>query len=161
MKGISDGYPVHQLLIARALVAVPLIFVWIGLSGDLPALKAQPPGKMIVRGLFLFVAYMCFYLSIVAMPLAVATALFFTGPFFISLLSVPILGESLGLRRMSGIVLGFVGVIIILNPGVNERHRARFCRCDHYLEPRCGGFWYSKPFAGIFCFLLFLCPNNG
>ncbi len=116
MKGVSDGYAVHQLLVARAMVAVPLIFFWIRMSGEFQALKSQPAVKMVLRGIFLLVAFMFFYLSIVAMPLATATALFFTSPFFISILSVPILGESLGIRRIGGIILGFIGVIIVLNP---------------------------------------------
>jgi drug/metabolite transporter (DMT)-like permease len=51
------------------------------------------------------------------MPLAEAFALTFTGPIFITVLSIPILGEKVGMRRWTAVLIGFVGVLIMLRPG--------------------------------------------
>tara|TARA_B100001142_G_scaffold322467_1_gene370809 strand:- start:450 stop:1121 length:672 start_codon:yes stop_codon:yes gene_type:complete len=50
------------------------------------------------------------------MSLAMANALFFSSPFFISILAIIFLGEKVGIRRWFAIILGFVGVYIVLNP---------------------------------------------
>ena len=50
------------------------------------------------------------------MSLAMANALFFSSPFFISILAIIFLGEKVGIRRWLAIIVGFVGVYIVLNP---------------------------------------------
>lgn len=52
-----------------------------------------------------------------ALPLADAVALFFTVPLFAMALAVPLLGESIGWRRITAVVVGFAGVIVMLRPG--------------------------------------------
>ena len=48
--------------------------------------------------------------------MATAVALFFSFPLFLAIISVPILGEKVGIRRVLAIVVGFVGVLLITNP---------------------------------------------
>ena len=50
------------------------------------------------------------------MSLAMANALFFSSPFFISILAIIFLGEKVGIRRWLAILVGFIGVYIVLNP---------------------------------------------
>lgn len=50
------------------------------------------------------------------MSLAMANALFFSSPFFISILAIIFLGEKVGIRRWLAIILGFVGVYVVLDP---------------------------------------------
>ena len=52
-----------------------------------------------------------------ALPLAEAIALFFTAPLIITLLSGPLLGESVSLQAWVAVIVGFIGVLIILRPG--------------------------------------------
>ena len=54
------------------------------------------------------------------MSLAMANALFFSSPFFVSILAVIFLKEKVGIRRWSAIFAGFIGVYIVLNPDFNE-----------------------------------------
>ena len=60
---------------------------------------------------------MAFFTALAVMPLADATALFFVAPLFITLLSVPFLGETVGLRRIGAVLVGFLGVLVMLGPG--------------------------------------------
>lgn len=61
-------------------------------------------------------AFMFFYVALAGTSLTTATALFFTAPFFITLFSIPLLGEKVGLRRFVSIAIGFSGVLIVLRP---------------------------------------------
>jgi drug/metabolite transporter (DMT)-like permease len=58
-----------------------------------------------------------FFVGLRYLPLAEAFAITFAGPIFITALSVPILGEKVGIRRWSAVLVGLVGVAMILRPG--------------------------------------------
>ena len=116
IKEMSGGYPVHQILTIRGLVAVPLLLALIHFTHGLGSLRHHHPGLHLVRGVLMLAAFMCFYVALAGISLTVATALFFTAPFFITLLSIPLLGEKVGLRRFVSITTGFVGVLIVLRP---------------------------------------------
>jgi len=58
------------------------------------------------------------------LPLTVTGAVFFTSPLFITLLSGPMLGETVGWRRWAAVLIGFIGVLIIVRPGTEAFHPA-------------------------------------
>jgi drug/metabolite transporter (DMT)-like permease len=58
-----------------------------------------------------------FFYGLAHMPLVDALTLGFTAPLMVTALSVPLLGEHVGWRRWTAVVIGFVGVLIILRPG--------------------------------------------
>ncbi len=117
MKVMSAAYPVHEIMAIRSLVSLALLFVAIRLSGDSVRLNYDSARSLIFRGTLLFGSFSLFYLGLSEMPLTTNTALFFTSPLFITVFSIPLLGEEVGLRRWLGVLLGFVGVWIILRPG--------------------------------------------
>jgi drug/metabolite transporter (DMT)-like permease len=57
-----------------------------------------------------------FFTSLKYLQLATAVALFFSFPLFLAIISVPLLGETVGIRRILAIVVGFAGVLLITNP---------------------------------------------
>ena len=116
IKEMSGGYPVHQIMAIRGLVAIPILLLLIHLRGGLAVLHHHRATPHLVRGTLMLVAFMCFYVALAGTSLTTATALFFTAPFFITLLSIPLLGEHVGLRRIVSIIIGFVGVLIVLRP---------------------------------------------
>ena len=61
-------------------------------------------------------AFLFYYIGLAYLPYAVTTALFFTTPFFITILSKIFLKENIGLIRLLTIIFGFIGVVIIANP---------------------------------------------
>jgi drug/metabolite transporter (DMT)-like permease len=71
------------------------------------------------RGLCLATATLSFFAAVRHMPLADAIALVFVHPFVVTLLSPMLLGEKVGVRRWSAVVAGFIGVLIVLRPGLN------------------------------------------
>jgi len=69
------------------------------------------------RGLFVTFAQFFFYLSLFHLALATASTLVFAGPLFVAALSVPLLGDRVGLWRWLAVAAGFTGVVLILRPG--------------------------------------------
>lgn len=64
------------------------------------------------------VAMLCFFYALSIAPLARVTALSFTAPLFAALLGVVVLGERFRLRRWAALIVGFIGTLVILRPGL-------------------------------------------
>ena len=116
IKEMSGGFPVHEIMVIRSIVSMILLAIAIRLSKGKIAVPFKTAKALLFRGALLFGSFTFFYLGLSAMPLTVTTVLFFTAPFFITILSIPILGERVGLRRWVGIAIGFIGVLVILRP---------------------------------------------
>jgi drug/metabolite transporter (DMT)-like permease len=117
IKSISGDYPVTMAIVVRCLVALPLLLFMVHLEVGLGRLLSRNAGVLVLRGLILLVAYTTYFMSLAALPLAEAIALFFTAPLIITMLSGPILGERVSLQAWIAVVVGFIGVLIILRPG--------------------------------------------
>ncbi len=116
IKQLSGGYPLHEIVFVRALIGIIFSLGLVQIEGGWRILKTNQAGWHLLRGGFVVVSNMTFFLALAAIPLADATALFFAAPLFITLLSIPILGEKVGVMRMSAVAVGFVGVIIMQRP---------------------------------------------
>lgn len=116
IKQLSGGYPLHQIVFARSGIGILLTLVVVQMEGGLRILKTRRPMLHALRGLLVVIANMTFFLALAALPLADATALFFAAPLFITLLSIPILGEKVGAVRLTAVAVGFMGVLIMQRP---------------------------------------------
>jgi len=117
VKSLAERHPVLQILSMRTVVVL-LILVPIGqyVLGS-SVFKARRPLPMLLRGLLAFLAFGTYYLSLTRIPLADAAAVYMTAPLFVTILSVPLLGEQVGWHRWLAVTLGFAAVMIMLNPG--------------------------------------------
>ncbi|MEM7170336.1 MAG: DMT family transporter [Pseudomonadota bacterium] len=108
--------PVTQILFFRFACCLP-IFLWpMWRAGGISALKTSYPIQHVLRGSFGLTALALFFYAITLIPLADATALAYASPLFITLLSIPILGERVGPWRWSAIAVGLVGMLLIARP---------------------------------------------
>ena len=118
IKTLSGVYPLHQIVLIRAIVALLIILgIFMPLEGGFKNLRSERWRLHLFRGLCVVVANMAFFVGIAAMPLGEATAIFFVAPLFITALSVPFLGERVGIRRWISVAAGLVGVVVIMRPG--------------------------------------------
>ncbi|WP_323020853.1 DMT family transporter [Pararhodobacter sp.] len=118
VKALSGGYPLHEVILIRSLVALAvLLAVIVPLSGGYALLRTRQPGKHLIRGAFVVFSNMCFFVALAAMPIADATAIFFVSPLVIALFSVIFLGETVGPRRWTAIAAGLLGVVVVIRPG--------------------------------------------
>ena len=116
VKKFSSVYPLHEIIFFRSSIAILLTLVLVKIEGGLTILKTTQPKLHALRALTIFFCNMIFFSAIATLPLATATALFFVAPIFITLLSIPLLGEKVGIRRLLAVVFGFLGVFIMMKP---------------------------------------------
>ena len=125
VKWISGAYPLHEIVLVRSVIVIPLIlFVLAPLEGGRIRIRTAHPLLNISRGVLMAIANMGYFLGLAAMPLADAMAIFFIAPLFITALSVPLLGESVGYQRWLAVLVGMFGVIVMLRPGASAIHAA-------------------------------------
>ena len=116
IKQLSGGYPLHEIVFARSAIGILFTLIVVQIEGGFGILKTRRPLLHVLRGLLVVVANMTFFLALAAIPLADATALFFAAPLFITVLSIPILGEKVGVVRLTAVAIGFAGVVIMQRP---------------------------------------------
>ena len=117
IKAISGEYPVTMAIVIRCLVALPLLSYMVHREAGLSRLASPNARILFLRGLILLVAYTTYFMALPALPLAEAISLFFTAPLIITMLSGPLLGERVSLQAWLAVIAGFIGVLIILQPG--------------------------------------------
>ncbi|WP_425073237.1 DMT family transporter [Sagittula sp. S175] len=81
-------------------------------------LRSHLPGIQIARGLCAVVSSICFVVAVSFVPLADAVAVSFMAPFFVTLMSAVFLREPVGPRRWAAVTVGFVGMLIVIRPGL-------------------------------------------
>ncbi|WP_400084417.1 DMT family transporter [Yoonia sp. R78084] len=115
-KLASGSLPVGQITAARFIVQCILMapFVWMmGLSLRVAQGHWLP---LLFRAMLLLGSTFCFIAAISVMPLADALAIVFVAPFIVLLVGKFYLGEDVGLRRVGAAVVGFVGVMFVIQP---------------------------------------------
>ena len=118
IKWLSGGYPLHQLVLYRSIVALILtLALFVPLEGGYRNLRTKRLPMHILRGLCVVFANMCFFTGLASMSLGEATAIFFVAPLFITALSVLFLGELVGPRRWLAVLVGLSGVVVMIRPG--------------------------------------------
>jgi drug/metabolite transporter (DMT)-like permease len=95
-------------------VIVPMLLK----AGGVKALRTDHPWLHIRRSGIGTTVMILNFVSLGLIPLADATAIGFTTPLFVTALSVPFLGEKVGVHRWGAVLVGFIGVLIVVQPGV-------------------------------------------
>lgn len=116
IKQLSGGYPLHQIVFVRSSIGILFSLIIVQFEGGWGILRTNRPWLHATRGIMIVIANMTFFLALAVLPLADATALFFAAPLFITVLSIPLLGEKVGPLRLTAVAVGFVGVVIMQRP---------------------------------------------
>ncbi len=117
VKWIGGNYPVLEIVTFRSFVALPLTLLFFYLEGGRGLPTTNRPKLEAIRGLCYFLSYTTYFMGLAALPLAEIAAIKFSGPLMITLLSVVWLGEMVGPRRWAALLVGFMGVLLIVQPG--------------------------------------------
>lgn len=117
VKAVSGTYPVTEVIMIRAVVALPILLVLVHADVGLWAIASKRFAMLTVRAFIQFASYTIYYLAIAALPLADAVALYFMAPLFIMALAGPYLGERVSWQTLATVMLGLVGVLVMLRPG--------------------------------------------
>ena len=81
---------------------------------------SENPKLQILRGITLLSANICFFYSISIISMAKALTLAFIAPLVTTALSTIILGENVGIKRWSAVIIGFIGTLVVIRPGLIE-----------------------------------------
>lgn len=118
IKWIAGDYPVLEIVIFRSIVALPLTLLVFRYEGGRGLPTTQRKKLEILRGFFLFLGYNAYFMGVAALPLAEVASIRNSAPLMITFLSVFLLGEKVGLRRWFAVIVGFIGVLFIVRPGL-------------------------------------------
>jgi drug/metabolite transporter (DMT)-like permease len=115
-KWLVSSYGLGQVILLRSLAALVILapLVW---AAGLPALKsAERPWMQFARVVCSTAEVFCFYYAVMYLPLADVLTYWLAAPIYVAAASSLLLGEKVGWRRWTAIAVGFVGVIITLEP---------------------------------------------
>ncbi len=115
-KWLVSTYSQGQVILIRSVAALVILvpIVWKGgLSG---LMKIERPSLQVARVFFSTAELFCFYFAVAALPLADVMTYWLAAPIYVAALSPFLLGEKVGWRRWTAIAIGFVGVLIALQP---------------------------------------------
>lgn len=118
-KQLVEHYSSMQVVFLRCITSAPLLALWM-LARDRKNFRVKYPADHLLRAviglIMLYALGECFR----ELQLADAYAIFFAAPLLITLLAGPILGEKAGPYRLAATAVGFAGVLIVLQPGINN-----------------------------------------
>ena len=108
-----------EMVFYRALFGLPVVLVWVmTLPEGFSALKTRRPHVHLWRCALGVTGILLIFQTLRMLPLADATTIGFTAPIFATLLSIVVLKEAVGARRWAAVLLGFVGVVVMVRPGL-------------------------------------------
>ena len=119
-KYLSADLPVLQITWARYFFTVAFTFPVMLFFYRNQLKWSDKPKLQILRGLILLIANICFFYSISVISLAKALTLAFVAPLIVTAFSPIFLGEKVGFRRWSAVVIGFLGSLVVIRPGFVE-----------------------------------------
>ncbi|NKB98077.1 MAG: EamA family transporter [Pseudomonadales bacterium] len=124
VKALAGDYPTAQIVLLRSAFAIPIITFVVYQSVGLAALKYAGFRWQLWRGLLTAGANFGFFYGLGYVPLVMALMLAYISPVLIVLLAKPLLGEDIGPWRLCGVLVGFAGVLIVVQPDEFGMHPA-------------------------------------
>ena len=118
VKALAGGIPLAMVVLFRGVFAWPVVLPLVIRAGGWTVLRTRNPWGHVGRVFFGLVGMAGAFHGYATMPIATVTALGFTMPLFLTLLSRPLLGERVETRRFLAVLVGFCGVLVMLRPGV-------------------------------------------
>lgn len=113
----ESGVALPEIMFWRQAMAVPVVIAWVLVGNGLPSLKTARFKDHARRAALGLTGMIFTFGSAILLPLAESTTISFTVPIFATILSIIILKEQVGWRRWAAVLMGFAGVIVVVQPG--------------------------------------------
>ena len=123
-KLLSSEMPLLMVVWGRFLFNFIFVALFLFRNGARDMVRTKKFNMQILRALLGLSATFTFWGALVFLPLADCVAIAFTSPLLVTALSVPFLGEKVGVHRWGVVIIGFIGVMIIMRPGMGTMHWA-------------------------------------
>lgn len=115
-KWLSSGYPIVELLFFRFLFGLIILFAWQGPKGFKKYHSGQYYKEHLIKFLCMVSAVVASIIALKLLPLTDFTVLCFTYVFFTIILAAIFFGEHVGVHRISAVIMGFAGVLFVMQP---------------------------------------------
>ena len=115
-KWLVASYSVGELLLVRSVAGLILLAPLVGRAGIAAFTTAPRPGLQLVRVVLSTAEVAMFFWAVSYLPLADTVTFYLAAPIYVTALSVVLLGEKVGWRRWTAVVVGFAGVVLALRP---------------------------------------------
>src|SRR6187399_1614965 len=115
-KWLVAKYPIGEFMLIRSTLTLILLSPFIWYAGRAAFANAPRPGLQLLRIVFSSAEVAMFFWAVSYLPLADTITFYLAGPIYVTALSPLLLGERVGWRRWTAVVVGFIGVLITLNP---------------------------------------------
>ena len=125
-KYLSADLPVLQITWARYFFTIAFTLPIMFFFYNKQLVWSDKPKLQILRGLILLCANICFFYAISVISLAKALTLAFIAPLIVTAFSPILLGEKVGFRRWTAVIIGFIGSLVVIRPGFLEINLASF-----------------------------------
>lgn len=119
-KLIGFGFAPVFIAWARFALSAAVMSPMLLRPGAMQRLRGAGAGLQILRAVMLAAATVLFFSALETMPVADALAVYFVYPFLITLMAPWLLGETVGIRRFTAVLIGFCGSILIIRPGMQD-----------------------------------------
>jgi drug/metabolite transporter (DMT)-like permease len=116
VKALTVDFPVLEIVMFRSAVGFLAMLPMIIRHGGLSALATRRPLGHAMRTVYGFIGTVTSVYGFGVLPLVTVTALGFAMPLFLTILSVPLLGQRVGPRRATAVLVGLGGVLVMLRP---------------------------------------------
>jgi len=120
---VLHGIPTTEVVFVRYLVHLLLVVAVAVPSGE-RFVRSRGLGPVVLRGLFLLGSTVLNFFALGFLPLTMTSAIMFTSPLWVCMLSIPLLGESVGRHRWAAIAVGFAGILVAMQPWSGALHWA-------------------------------------
>lgn len=118
VKWLSTDFPLHQITFVRSIIGIIItLAIFVPLEGQYKKLVAGNMPLLIVRGSIMVFTNVLIFCALATLPMTTAMAIFFVGPLITTVLSIPFLGEKIGKHRISAVLVGLLGCLLIMRPG--------------------------------------------
>lgn len=115
-KWLVSSYGLGQVILLRSVAALIILSPLLWKAGMAPIIGAERKGMQLTRVILSTAEVFCFYYAVMYLPLADVMTYWLAAPIYVAAASPLLLGEKVGWRRWSAIAIGFVGVIVALEP---------------------------------------------
>lgn len=120
VKQLGASYSAFQIVFFSVLFGFPLVTLMLIRDPNPGHLRPVHPWWTLLRTVATVITGATAFYAFGQIPLAQVYAILFAAPLLITILSIPILGETVRLRRWMAVITGLVGVIVVLRPGATE-----------------------------------------
>ena len=120
IKALGGTYAPFQVIFFSVLFGFPPVAMSMSAERALDNFRPHHPWWLAARTIGILISMVCGFYAFSVLPLAQVYAILFASPLLITALSVPFLGETVGIRRWIAIIVGLVGVMVVVRPGMQE-----------------------------------------